>query len=105
MRYLVVLAAVLGLLFIVTGAVAGVAIMDAKRTRIQLREERAEMGKALQELETRLELLQEQADRVESTKTAAFDVWKLQSRFSQAESPPRPPRYLTGVGGPGPRRK
>lgn len=102
MRHVIALVALVTLLLLTVGAVAGVAVMDARRARAQLREERAEYGKALNELNSKLIDIQAQAERLAATKDEAIAAWRLQSRLAQFTESPTwpPPKSCRGIGGP-----
>jgi phosphoenolpyruvate-protein kinase (PTS system EI component) len=98
-------ALILGLLLL-AGGVTGAAIRDAEHYKALLKSEREEYRKAIADLSIKMAELQEQADRVASTKNEAILDWHMRSLQAQAEEVPTwpPPKPYRGMGGPGPKR-
>jgi hypothetical protein len=102
MRHVIVLGTLLALLLLTAGVVVGVAVMDARKARSQLLEERTEYRKALADLEDKLAGIQAQAIRLASTKDEAMTAWRQQSKVALLTKPPTksPPKSCRGIGGP-----
>jgi hypothetical protein len=90
MKYIVTFVSILGLLLLTAGAVTGIAVWDARTTRMKLQAEREAHSEALaadqyatQGLELQLIELQDRLDRVEKTKKEALEEWNRRSSNSE----------------------